>query len=307
MPYVPGKLPTLKDSDAQALAQYFEDELIALASSLIQNIQVVDLSPSTVAPLRPRTGVVVYADGTHFDPGGGEGAYVYGSDAAWHSLSNRGGIKVVFQTITASGLYIPTPGMSFCMLEGVGGGAGGGGASSAAGSGGAGGGGGGGSYARKLATAAAIGVSQIVTIAAVANGGAAGNNPGTAGGDTSIGALCIGKGGSPGSGSSGGGQPVLGGAGGVAGTGDFKSVGNSGGIGFSFGITTIFSIAGYGGNGPFGGGATVPVPVVAGTAGLDGSNYGSGGSGASSYNGGASAAGGKGSQGVALITEFILI
>lgn len=37
-------------------------------------------------PLRPRAGVVAYADGVTWNPGSGEGLYVYKSDNAWHLL-----------------------------------------------------------------------------------------------------------------------------------------------------------------------------------------------------------------------------
>lgn len=86
MPYVPSKLPALKNPDAQALASYLENELQALASSLVENIIALELSPTFVAPSRPRTGMIVYADGTKWNPGSGEGVYTYGSDGAWHFL-----------------------------------------------------------------------------------------------------------------------------------------------------------------------------------------------------------------------------
>lgn len=37
-------------------------------------------------PTRPRQGDVRYADGTEWDPGSGEGLYLYKSDGAWHFL-----------------------------------------------------------------------------------------------------------------------------------------------------------------------------------------------------------------------------
>lgn len=38
------------------------------------------------APLRPRAGMVIYADGVTWDPGSGEGLYVFKRDNAWHFL-----------------------------------------------------------------------------------------------------------------------------------------------------------------------------------------------------------------------------
>lgn len=41
-----------------------------------------------VAPLKPKVGLVMYADGTNWNPDGvsGEGLYVYKSDNLWHFL-----------------------------------------------------------------------------------------------------------------------------------------------------------------------------------------------------------------------------
>lgn len=38
------------------------------------------------APLKPRVGVLAYADGTVWDPGSGEGMYEFRSDGLWHKL-----------------------------------------------------------------------------------------------------------------------------------------------------------------------------------------------------------------------------
>ena len=133
--------------------------------------------------------------------------------------------KPLPQIFTSSGTYTPSPGMTACVVECIGAGAGGGGMAASAGGGqSAAGGGGGGGYSRKICTAADIGTSKAVTIGAAGAGGAAGNNNGIAGGDTSVGSLCIGKGGSPGIAGANG----AGGAGGVAGTGDFSVPGQIG-------------------------------------------------------------------------------
>lgn len=67
------------------LAKFTEDEFAQVASALQGN------DPFTVffaAPTRPRRGVLAYADGTHWNPGSGEGFYAFGSDAAWHYMEN---------------------------------------------------------------------------------------------------------------------------------------------------------------------------------------------------------------------------
>lgn len=82
MVYVPGKLPPLETEDGKALAGFLEDELQRIASSTIDDVLALELRPSTAAPLRPREGMVVYADGTSWDPADGEGPYVY-TNGAW--------------------------------------------------------------------------------------------------------------------------------------------------------------------------------------------------------------------------------
>lgn len=67
------------------LAKFVEDELAAVATSMQS---ITQLQISYVAPDKPRQGMVVYADGTHWNPGSREGAYAYGSDATWHFLEN---------------------------------------------------------------------------------------------------------------------------------------------------------------------------------------------------------------------------
>jgi len=130
--------------------------------------------------------------------------------------------SIVSQTFTASGTYTPTSGMTFCIVEAVGGGAGGGGVVCDAAYALWAGGGGAGGYSRKVTTAALVGASQVVTIGAGGAGGAFG--AGSNGGDTSLGSICIAKGGSGGAGTS---AAAFGqaGAGGIAGTGDIAAVG----------------------------------------------------------------------------------
>ncbi len=208
---------------------------------------------------------------------------------------------VVSQVFTGNGTYTPTTNMKYCIIECVGGGGGGGGAAnSGAGGYNSGGGGGGGSYARLVASAATVGASQSVTVGASANGGTAGNNAGTAGNDTSVGTICIGKGGGAGAGS----VTATGGAGGVAGTGDFKVPGQAGGFGIGATILTVqVAVAGGGHSGlGFGAGGTALGAQGTGTA---GSNYGGGGAGGRSVAAGGAAAGGAGAQGLVVITEFI--
>lgn len=41
------------------------------------------LEPQYVAPTKPRAGMLVYADGTSWNPGSGEGVYRFSLAAAW--------------------------------------------------------------------------------------------------------------------------------------------------------------------------------------------------------------------------------
>jgi len=221
------------------------------------------------------------------------------------SASSSGGFNSVkIQVFTSTSTYTPTSGMKYCIIEALGGGAGGGGcvASNATDAAGAGG-GGAGSYSRTVASSAMIGSSQTVTIGAGGTGGSAGANNGTNGGDTSVGVLCVGKGGTGGIGA-----PAntcsAGGGGGVAGTGDVTSVGQVGdyGIGYAGLAANLQSFGGRGGGSVFGNGAPAKVGPGAGNS---ATGYGAGGSGATSTGTTGAEAGGNGTAGLVIITEYI--
>lgn len=212
------------------------------------------------------------------------------------------------QTFTASGNYTPSTGMLYCIIETWGGGGAGG---SVAGSaspnvfGGAGGGAGSYSWAIKsLAQVQADGTFAsghvTVTIGAGGTPGAAGSNNGGNGGDTSVGALCIGKGATGGAFTSIA-QNGGGGAGGVAGTGDLTGVGAPGRGGHYQTITGLGGESGWGGNTSLGGGAAGK--VVAGDGNAASANTGGGGSGGWRITA-ADSAGGAGGSGIVRITEF---
>lgn len=66
-------------------ANYAFDEFMDLARALAESQEFLQLQELNVAPLKPRTGMVVLADGTNWDPGSGAGFYGY-YGAAWVKL-----------------------------------------------------------------------------------------------------------------------------------------------------------------------------------------------------------------------------
>jgi len=231
----------------------------------------------------------------------GYGHFVY-NGTNWILLYYRPTLSpssVTVQKFEASGTYTPTSGTQFAIVECVGGGGGGGGASAGADAV-AGGGGGAGGYSLTLLTAAQIGGSQVVTIGAGGIGVA--NSNGTNGGDTSIGSVCVAKGGS--GGGAGSNNTSIGGAGGIAGTGDLACTGAPGEGGHSIGSNTMFYPRGGAGGSTKWGGGGVGLITASAQIGTSGTGFGSGGAGGTSFNSGGVAAGGNGTPGLVFITEY---
>jgi hypothetical protein len=223
--------------------------------------------------------------------------------------------SIAVQTFSYTGssqTYTPTSGMLYCTIEVIGGGGGGGGsAAGGASSGAVGGGGGGGGYGRKTVSAATIGASQTVSIAAGGTGGN-GANPGNTGGTVSVGSIVSATGG--GGGAASGAAVAInaaGGSGGVGSSGDVNSSGGSGGIGSYILIAGVAQslYGGVGGDSFLGGGAQAVTTQSGATnlTGNNGSNYGGGGGGggASSSSGAGGGIGGNGAAGFVIITEYI--
>lgn len=225
------------------------------------------------------------------------------------SRSNLG-VDVCFyqmniQVFTASGTYTPTSNMVYCIVEAVGGGAGGGGVDASAATGGGGGGGGSGAYGRSVIAAASIGASKAVTIGAGGAGGTAGANNGTGGGTTSLGVLVSASGGSGGTGTAGNAatSSVAGGAGGGSITAGVTIGGSAGGYGWSTG--TGVALSGSGGGSLLGNITYGNIAASSSAAGTNAAAYGNGGSGAVYTNNTTDRAGGNGSDGIVIVTEFI--
>lgn len=208
------------------------------------------------------------------------------------------------QKFTASGTYTPTSGMLYCTIECLGGGGGGGGAAGTAGGIFSGCGGGSGVRAIKyFVTAATIGASQTVTIGAAGTAGSAGANAGGAGGNTSVGAICIANGGTGGGGGSTGTGPA-GSSGATVGTGDIVAPGSCclPGV-YSNGVITPAQTGGAGGNSVYGAGGN-PTLSLGSSTGAAGLGFGSGGGGGLAANTASTFAGGAGTAGLVIITEF---
>lgn len=290
------RVPYYTAAATAALATFTAQARTLLAAATAAAQRVV------ITPLTTNGDIWTYTGGIDARLGVGTTGQVLGVVAglpAWTGVPIR---AVRIQTFTANGTYTPHASMVYCQIECVGGGGGGGGIDGDGNSEGAGGGGAGG-YARKISTAADIGASQAVTVGAGGAAGASGNNPGGNGGDTSVGAICIGKGGTGGEGGATS-DPGNGGAGGVAGTGDFTPVGAPGGSGIYAGAASAFALSGYGGSSIYGGGGVAKIANAATVAGAAGSNYGGGGSGGASHGDASNAAGGAGAAGVVIVTEY---
>lgn len=74
-------------SDSSVLATYTYKELHKISDNF-KNLQVesMQLKVWESEPDKPRTAQAYYADGTNWNPGSGEGIYVYLSGGTWSKL-----------------------------------------------------------------------------------------------------------------------------------------------------------------------------------------------------------------------------
>ena len=72
-------------ANPEDISGYLQSELDKL-SGIISNIADGHFDVSNVVPAKPRAGDIRYADGTNWNPGSGEGVYVYLSTGAWSKL-----------------------------------------------------------------------------------------------------------------------------------------------------------------------------------------------------------------------------
>lgn len=237
--------------------------------------------------------------------------YVYGdginilSDAAITGLAGR---LLDVKTFTSSGTYTPSKGARKIRVRAVGGGGGGGGVpSQASNTQGTAQGGECGAYIEAMVEIAGQ-YSIPVVIGTAGSGGLAGNNPGLAGGATSLGGFLSTPGGT--GGASGGASSVIPFAARDA-SGELQPTFSSSVIALATKVTVrgafprmslslTNSIGGMGGSTPFGDGGS----SGANDGGKNGNGYGSGGGGAAANAGTSAQAGGSGRPGYMVIEEF---
>lgn len=214
--------------------------------------------------------------------------------------------SVVQQVFTGAGTYTytPTTGMVYCEVICLGAGGGGGGTTTtSAGQYSAAAGGGGGEYAVGVFSASTVGASQTVTIGTggAGNSAAAGSN-GTA---SSLGSLITANGGSAGLlGSASTTSVGGGGAGGTGGTGgSYRSKGYNGGQGYGI-VAATYLFSGTGGNSQLGSGGIGRISST--NAGTNGAGYGAGGGGGAITASTSGNAGGNGTDGIVIVTEYVL-
>ena len=74
--YVPRNAPPIAEGDAAAVMAWAAKEFDAISQSLLE-FNILKLAVLYAAPDRPRNGMIVYADGTSWNPGFGQGPYAY--------------------------------------------------------------------------------------------------------------------------------------------------------------------------------------------------------------------------------------
>jgi hypothetical protein len=76
--------PSGAPADAKALSEWAYREFLAIAAAMSET-DSLELRAIRREPAKPREGMIVYADGVSWDPGGGAGVYVY-RVGAWKKL-----------------------------------------------------------------------------------------------------------------------------------------------------------------------------------------------------------------------------
>lgn len=83
MAYQSNRAPDI--NSIEELIKYVDEEFLKIAQEQTQ-FDFVQLNPQHRAPKRPRAGMLVYADGTDWNPGAGGGVYVFTLGGTWSKL-----------------------------------------------------------------------------------------------------------------------------------------------------------------------------------------------------------------------------
>lgn len=82
MQFHPSNLPA--ELTPRSVSEWAEENFLVLSRILAEQSEL-ELRPIYAEPVSPREGMIVYADGTEWNPGSGKGVYVY-TGAAWSKL-----------------------------------------------------------------------------------------------------------------------------------------------------------------------------------------------------------------------------
>ncbi len=77
--------PSPKVTTIEEMMAFVQDQFLAIQRSA-SVFDVLQLTVSYRVPTRPRPGMLVYADGTSWNPGAGEGVYVLKLNNTWSKL-----------------------------------------------------------------------------------------------------------------------------------------------------------------------------------------------------------------------------
>lgn len=102
--YAPGRVPF---SASKEIRNFLDEELNRIAQVLTSPF--IFLAPVFAPPKQPVNGMIAYADGTQWNPGAGEGAYIY-MNGVWQLMDSAkgfGGMDINFipQPFTATTVY----------------------------------------------------------------------------------------------------------------------------------------------------------------------------------------------------------
>lgn len=81
------ELSTWLEGVVQQINELFFDHGFAINQLIVGNLPYAQFTVQVTPPLTPQAGWIAYADGVGWDPGSGEGLYVYKADAAWHFIA----------------------------------------------------------------------------------------------------------------------------------------------------------------------------------------------------------------------------